>query len=74
MSWILLFKIENFRLDIKLFFVTDNKMSNITEEKLQNFCSVTGANVDRARFFLESANGNLDVIAKIFIICIQDPF
>lgn len=35
--------------------------SNITEEQLQNFCSITGAAVDRAKFYLEAANGDLDV-------------
>jgi hypothetical protein len=40
-------------------------MTKVTEEQLQNFCAVTGSTVDRARFYLEAANGDLDVTKKI---------
>ena len=35
--------------------------NKITEEQLQNFCSITGGTFDRARFFLEASNGDLEV-------------
>jgi hypothetical protein len=37
-------------------------MSNsITDDKLADFVGVTGATNERARFYLEAANGNLEV-------------
>ena len=41
---------------------TDNKIS---EDKLNSFIGVTGASQERAKFYLEAANGDLDV-RKIF--------
>lgn len=41
------------------------KMSNKTEisnELIENFCSITGCTQDRAKFYIEAANGSLDVI------------
>lgn len=35
--------------------------ANVTQEQIESFCSVTGANNERARFYLEAANGDLDV-------------
>ena len=35
--------------------------NNITDDKLNNFVGVTGASQERARFYLEAANGNLEV-------------
>lgn len=36
-------------------------MSNISNEKIEDFVSITGSNKERARFYLEAANGDLDV-------------
>lgn len=38
--------------------------ANITQEQLENFCSVTGTDIERARFYLEAANGDIDVKKK----------
>ena len=35
--------------------------SAISDEDLENFCAVTGANKERASFYIEAANGNLEV-------------
>ena len=35
--------------------------NKITEENLENFCSVTGATKERARFYLEASNGDIEV-------------
>ena len=40
--------------------------ANITEDQLQNFCSITGTTVDRARFYLEAANGDLETAIGSF--------
>ncbi len=42
-------------------------MSNpsINEEDLKNFCSVTGATIERARFYVEAANGDLGVSFRL---------
>lgn len=37
--------------------------ANITDEQLNSFCAVTGAELERAKFYLEAANGDLDVIS-----------
>jgi hypothetical protein len=34
----------------------------ITNELLENFCAITGCTQERAKFYLEAANGSLDVI------------
>ncbi len=34
---------------------------SITNELLENFCTITGCTQDRAKFYLEAANGSLDV-------------
>lgn len=34
----------------------------ISNEVIENFCAITGCNQDRAKFYLEAANGTLDVI------------
>ena len=37
-------------------------MSNpVNEEDLTNFCSVTGASIERAKFYIEAANGDIGV-------------
>lgn len=33
----------------------------ITKDQLDSFCSITGSTNERAQFFLEAANGDLDV-------------
>lgn len=33
----------------------------ISDETLENFCTITGCNQDRAKFFIEASNGSLDV-------------
>jgi hypothetical protein len=38
----------------------------ISDEDLNNFCAVTGASVERAKFFVEAANGNLEVALYIY--------
>ncbi len=38
----------------------------ITKDQLDSFCNITGSTNERAQFFLEAANGDLDVW---FIIC-----
>jgi len=38
----------------------------ISDEDLQNFCSVTGASMDRARFYVEAANGDLGIAIESF--------
>lgn len=38
----------------------------VSDEDLNNFCSVTGASLDRAKFYVEAANGNLDVAIESF--------
>lgn len=40
-------------------------MSN-TEEDLKNFCSVTGASIERAKFYVEAANGDLGLAIESF--------
>lgn len=35
--------------------------SNITDEQIDNFCAITGAARDRARFYLEASNGDIEV-------------
>lgn len=40
--------------------------SNISEDDLNNFCAVTGAPKDRARFYVEAANGNLDLAIESY--------
>lgn len=44
--------------------------SNISDELLDNFCSVTGADKERARFYLEASNGDLEVNFNSYIIYI----
>ena len=39
----------------------------ITNELLENFCAITGCTQDRAKFYLEAANGSLDVITFIYL-------
>jgi hypothetical protein len=39
--------------------------SNVTEEQIQNFCVITGATGDRARFYIEAANGDIEVISRL---------
>ncbi|CAF0710617.1 unnamed protein product [Brachionus calyciflorus] len=34
--------------------------SNITDEQIDNFCAVTGTTRDRARFYLEASNGDIE--------------
>lgn len=41
--------------------------NKISEEKIQNFCSVTGINKERAQFYLEASNGDLEVILVLII-------
>lgn len=41
--------------------------SNITDERIDNFCAVTGATRDRARFFLEASNGDIEVNIQNFL-------
>lgn len=38
----------------------------VSDEDLNNFCSVTGASLDRAKFYVEAANGNLEVAIESF--------
>lgn len=45
--------------------MSDNK-APISEEDLNNFCSVTGASIERARFFVEAANGDLTIAIGSF--------
>ena len=42
--------------------------SNITDAQIDNFCAVTGAARDRARFYLEASNGDIDVYKKNFFL------
>ena len=35
--------------------------TDISEDKLNSFIGVTGATLERAKFYLEAANGDLDV-------------
>jgi UBX domain-containing protein 1 len=36
-------------------------MSDIDDSIIQQFCGITGLSADRARFYVEAANGDLDV-------------
>ena len=36
-------------------------MSNIDDSIIQQFCGITGLSADRARFYVEAANGDLDL-------------
>lgn len=38
----------------------------VSDEDLNNFCSVTGASIERAKFYVEAANGNLEVAIESF--------
>lgn len=38
----------------------------ISDEDLNNFCSVTGASIERAKFYVEAANGDLGVAIESF--------
>ncbi len=40
--------------------MSSNK-KEISQEQIDSFCGVTGANKERASFYLEAANGDLDV-------------
>ena len=42
---------------------------SITNELLENFCTITGCTQDRAKFYLEAANGSLDV-SKVILVSI----
>lgn len=33
----------------------------VSDDDLKNFCSVTGATIERAKFYVEAANGDLSV-------------
>jgi len=38
----------------------------ISNEVIENFCAITGCNQDRAKFYLEAANGTLDLAIESF--------
>ena len=40
--------------------------SQVTEEQIQSFCAITGAAADRARFYIEAANGDIDARICLF--------
>lgn len=40
--------------------------SNVTEDLIENFCAVTGSTYDRARFYLEASNGNIETAVESF--------
>lgn len=48
--------------------------SNITDETIDSFCAITGATKDRARFFLEASNGDIEVKNKKFNFCVTITF
>ena len=33
----------------------------VSDDDLKNFCTVTGATIERAKFYVEAANGDLGV-------------
>lgn len=37
-----------------------------SEDDLKNFCTVTGASIERAKFYVEAANGNLEIAIESF--------
>ncbi len=39
---------------------------SVSDEDLNSFCSVTGASLERARFFVDAANGNLELAIESF--------
>lgn len=38
--------------------------SSISDENLDSFCTITGTTRDRAKFFLEASNGDIEVFNK----------
>jgi len=45
--------------------MSDTK-SSTSDDDLKNFCAVTGASIERAKFFVEAANGNLEIAIESF--------
>lgn len=52
----------------------NNKKMADQEEQLTQFTDITGATTERAQFFLESSNYNLEVIFKVMLIYIFFSF